>query len=173
MPRHEMRQWLSRILLITLIATGSILVAACGEDGGDGGAVPTQADVTTAPPEATTPPDTPTPVPPTATAAVEGTTAESLSEAGQAVYAEHCLSCHGEQGEGGVGPALIGERAHLDSYGTAGALYNYVHIAMPQNAPGSLSDEQYLEVVTFLLLQNDLVQPDTPVSIDQLGEIEL
>ncbi|HSJ56590.1 MAG TPA: cytochrome c [Anaerolineae bacterium] len=167
---------MSGIILVALLASGLLLVAACGEsDGAGNGDVATSPPATEpqAPADPTAPPDTPTTAPPTETVAPEGTTADTLAAAGEEVYADHCASCHGEQGEGGVGPALMGDRARLNVYGTADALYSYVHRAMPQNAPGSLSDEQYLQVVTLLLLENDYVQADTPVSREGLSEIEL
>lgn len=50
----------------------------------------------------------------------------------------------------GVAPPLRGAGA-LSSFGTAGALYHYVRAAMPRQAPGSLRDEDYLDIVAFVL----------------------
>jgi DMSO/TMAO reductase YedYZ molybdopterin-dependent catalytic subunit/mono/diheme cytochrome c family protein len=72
------------------------------------------------------------------------------------VYAQACASCHGDAGEGrGRFPKLIGQGSNVPAY-TPEQLYNYVKGAMPPNAPGSLSDEQYLAVTEYLRRANGL-----------------
>jgi hypothetical protein len=45
---------------------------------------------------------------------------------------------------------------------------------MPKDAPGSLTDPQYLEVATYLLLlESAVVEPDTPLSAGGLSDILL
>lgn len=96
-----------------------------------------------------------------------------MAGAGQAVYQQQCQACHGDQGQGVVGPALIGPRASPAKYGpTAADWYGYIRSAMPQSAPGSLSQQQYLEVTTYLLLQNGLVQPTQPIDEPALRQIK-
>ncbi len=103
----------------------------------------------------------------------EGPTAGSLADAGQEVYMAECARCHGEEGEGVTAPAVIGDNANLAKYNTAQGLYDYVSSAMPLDAPGSLSDQEYLQVVTHLLLQNDFVDEDRSVTQGQLSDISL
>jgi cytochrome c len=63
--------------------------------------------------------------------------------------------CHGERPyENGFTlpqqvPAVIGEGS-LTRFQTAGQLYDFVRAAMPYQAPGSLSDEEYLAITAFL-----------------------
>ena len=45
-------------------------------------------------------------------------------------------------------------RGALQRFATAQDMYGFIHKAMPFNAPGSLSDEQYLQVSAFLLESN-------------------
>lgn len=102
-----------------------------------------------------------------------GATAQRLAASGQTVYQQQCQTCHGNQGQGVVGPAIIGPRANPAKYGpTAADWYGYIRAAMPQNAPGSLSQQQYLEVTTYLLLQNGLVQPNQPIDEQALQQIK-
>lgn len=90
------------------------------------------------------------------------------------MYDEHCLACHGAEGQGVVGPALWGSQAQLEDRGpTAADLHAFVRSAMPQHNPGSLAPEQYFDVVTYLLLQNNLVQPDQSISEDALRAVRL
>lgn len=84
-------------------------------------------------------------------------TFDQLANVGTAVFADQCASCHGNHGQGGDSPALIGSNAHLSKYATAQGLLNFISTAMPASAPGTLSHEQYLQVLGFLLVQNQEV----------------
>lgn len=85
-----------------------------------------------------------------------GSRADQLA-AGRDVYTESCAKCHGAQGEGGTGPVLVGGSRRIASYGDSTRLYNYVSTTMPFDDIGSLSEDQYWNVVAFLLNQNDLL----------------
>lgn len=98
-----------------------------------------------------------------------GATAESQEDqvaAGQDVYAAECASCHGEQGEGGTGPVLIGGSRRIASYGDTDRLYDYVSRTMPFDDAGSLSEEQYWEVIAYLLEANELLPADVVLGPD-------
>lgn len=69
-------------------------------------------------------------------------------------------------------PALIGAGA-LQRFGTAQDMYGYIHKAMPFNAPGSLSDEQYLQVSAFLLESNQRIPVGAQLNPSVLSAIEL
>ena len=79
------------------------------------------------------------------------------AQAGAAVYAQSCASCHGAALESGTAPALKGaafaERARAQGM-TAQSLYDVVAFTMPQVDPAGLKPEQYTAVVAFLLQQN-------------------
>jgi mono/diheme cytochrome c family protein len=78
---------------------------------------------------------------------------------GEQVYARACASCHGVNLEGPVGPPL--DVARLTAYGTVARLYQYTRGTMPIDAPGSLSDQDYYDVLAYLLQRNELLPPDT------------
>lgn len=44
---------------------------------------------------------------------------------------------------------------------------------MPQNAPGSLSDKEYYDILSFLLVKAGLIQTDQPVNADTVANIKL
>ena len=72
-----------------------------------------------------------------------------------------------------MGPALWGPRASPSKYGpTAADWHGYIRSNMPQNNPGSLNSDEYLQVTTYLLLQNTLVQPTQGISEQSLGQIK-
>jgi mono/diheme cytochrome c family protein len=79
---------------------------------------------------------------------------------GTQVYMAQCASCHGAAGEGFIGPPVIGPEAALGVYENGRRLLDYISTTMPQANPGGLSDEQYREVLAFLLIRNGFVEPD-------------
>jgi mono/diheme cytochrome c family protein len=86
--------------------------------------------------------------------------------AGREVYAAECAQCHGENGEGGTGPLLIGGNKRIASYQNTERLYDYVSRTMPFDQPGSLSEEQYWNVIAHLLDANELLPADTVLGPD-------
>jgi mono/diheme cytochrome c family protein len=86
--------------------------------------------------------------------------------------------CHGERPyENGFTlpktiPALIGPST-LSHFTTAQDVYNFIHKAMPFNAPGSLSDEEYLQLLAFLLESNHIVSEGTRLDAVSLANIAL
>jgi alcohol dehydrogenase (cytochrome c) len=114
-----------------------------------------------------------TPGPTASTPTAPATTAGQLAEAGKTVFADHCAKCHGDQGQGITGPVLIGAANTLDKYGTAQGLLNFIDTAMPLDAPGSLSQQQYLEVVSYFLVQDSFVSSGTALDASNLGSVTL
>lgn len=86
--------------------------------------------------------------------------------AGSDVYAADCAECHGERGEGGTGPAVIDESRRIASYESTDRLYDYVSRTMPFDAPGSLSENQYWNVIAYLLGENELLPVDVVLGPD-------
>lgn len=101
-------------------------------------------------------------------APIEGATVTE----GEEVFQTQCASCHGPEGQGYIAPPVIGPDAALASYGTARKLHRFISSTMPQNAPGSLSDEQYLDVLAFLLQRNGFIGRNR-LTADQLSGIRL
>jgi len=69
-------------------------------------------------------------------------------------------------------PALIG-RNTLTKFATARNMFDYMRTAMPFNAPGSLSQEQYLQLLAYLLEQNSFVTTGSQLDLDSLQQINL
>jgi S-disulfanyl-L-cysteine oxidoreductase SoxD len=86
--------------------------------------------------------------------------------AGRDVYAAECAKCHGEQGEGGTGPVVIGGSRRIASYGDTDRLYDYVSRTMPFDDAGSLSEDQYWEVIAYLLDANELLPAEVVLGPD-------
>ncbi len=84
--------------------------------------------------------------------------------AGQAVYAKSCQGCHGDKLQGNRAPTLIGA-AFVAKYKTVGALHAKVK-TMPKNAPGSLTDRQYVDVLAFVLDRNEVAGGTASIGVD-------
>ena len=69
-------------------------------------------------------------------------------------------------------PRLIGPGA-LSKFQTAQTLYGFIKGAMPFNAPGSLTDTQYLNLTAYLLEENQLLPKGTRLDVNTLTAVNL
>jgi S-disulfanyl-L-cysteine oxidoreductase SoxD len=106
----------------------------------------------------------------------DGAYSEAQAKRGEAVYAAECISCHGED-LSGQGSRLIGERFMRDwGEDNLNSLFRRTKAVMPRRAPGSLTDAQYLDVVAFILQQNEFpagtqeLSAETALSIQLVGK---
>jgi len=77
--------------------------------------------------------------------------------AGSKDYEAKCAACHGEQLEGGAGPALSGDTFRTlakNTKLTVGDLFNFISQQMPLNEPATLSHGQYAAIMAFILKTN-------------------
>ena len=92
---------------------------------------------------------------------------------GREVFNERCAKCHGEQGEGKLGKALIGPKANLGGYGTARGLFDYTRTIMPIDTPGRLLESEYWAVLAYILTQNGILAPGTTLGRQNAGQVRL
>ena len=93
--------------------------------------------------------------------------------AGQQVFQRICATCHGDLGEGGEGPPIIGPDQFLFSYRNGRRLFEYIQSEMPGDNPGALSTQEYFDVIAYLLAQNEWNQEGLPVDGATLDRISL
>ena len=77
--------------------------------------------------------------------------------AGDKLYAAKCSACHGEHLEGGAGPGLSGATLTTLSKNTKltiGDMFTFISQQMPLNEPASLTHEQYVSIMAFILHYN-------------------
>lgn len=81
---------------------------------------------------------------------------------GRTILVQRCAKCHGQSGQGGEkGPPLWGK----DSYNIGAGMARvrtaaaFIHGAMPQDAPGTLSVQQAFDLATYI---NSRPRPDFP-----------
>ena len=81
---------------------------------------------------------------------LSGTTAAATSDKhGQAVFTAHCAVCHGAQGEGAIGPSLVGIGNGRSSDAIASFVSNPTG-AMPKLFPAPLSEQDVLDVSKYV-----------------------
>jgi alcohol dehydrogenase (cytochrome c) len=87
--------------------------------------------------------------------AMTGSYSKAQSARGATTYVQYCAQCHGATLQGDSGPSLSGT-AFVQAYSaaTAETLYDFISRQMPQDAPGSLTKAQYLDVTAYLLSRN-------------------
>lgn len=87
---------------------------------------------------------------------LEGVYTGAQADRGAGQYAQHCAVCHGSSLAGvGEAPALTGVVFISDFNGlTVGDLFERVRTSMPMNQPGSLSRDQYADILAYLLKAN-------------------
>ena len=99
---------------------------------------------------------------------LQGVYTEEQRKRGQGVYADACASCHRAALTGAdVVPALVG----ADFLGkwtgaTAGELFEQIRSTMPQDSPGSLSPQQYADVLALIFNKNKFPAGRTPLPDD-------
>jgi len=111
-----------------------------------------------------------------AAAATSGDYTAQQAQAGQKVFQNNCVACHGANLQGGAGPALKGrpfESSLKYSNMSAKQLFNFISKRMPKSNPGSLSEKQYREVLAYLLSENGFPAGDQPLRKDTLGNVKL
>ena len=55
----------------------------------------------------------------------------------------------------------------------ATTLYDYIHRAMPFNAPQSLTTDETYSVIAWLLFQNEVIAEDTVLDAETLPTVEM
>ncbi len=102
---------------------------------------------------------------------------------GKQVFAENCAACHGDNGVGGIKDRLVGGQGTLASatplktvgsfWPYATTLFDYVHRAMPYQAPGSLSDDDTYAVAAYILYLNGILPADGKLDRDSLPKVRM
>lgn len=102
---------------------------------------------------------------------------------GEEIYRVHCLSCHGERGEGGLSDRLAGGHGSLDGsapvrtvgsyWPYATTAFDYIRRAMPYQEPDVLSADEVYAVTAYLLYVNDIVERRERLDAATLPEVKM
>lgn len=88
--------------------------------------------------------------------------------AGTAVYEANCAGCHAANLTGTPGgPGIAGARFKAKwAKRTVGEFYTYVHDNMPAGMGGSLTEDEYLAVVSYILSVNKFAPGEEALTAD-------
>jgi cytochrome c len=102
---------------------------------------------------------------------------------GRALFAQRCAKCHGEKGEGDIGPRLVGGQGSLATdkpvktvgsfWSHATSVWNYVNRAMPFNEPGSLKPPEVYAAVAYILHLNGIVGEKDALDRKSLPKVKM
>ena len=102
---------------------------------------------------------------------------------GKEVFAENCAACHGDNGQGGIKDRLVGGQGTLASdkpiktvgsfWPYAATVFDYIHRAMPYQAPGSLSVDDYYALTAYILSLNGILPPDGKLDKETLPKVKM
>ncbi len=100
---------------------------------------------------------------------------------GAHIFAEKCAACHGARGEGKPMDALAGGAGSIDTakpvktvgsyWPYATALFDFIHRAMPFNAPQSLSADEVYALSAYILALNHLIPEDAVLDAKTLPTV--
>lgn len=103
--------------------------------------------------------------------------------AGRVVFAARCSKCHGEKGEGAVGPALVGGQGTLATakpLKTVGSFWpysttawDYINRAMPFDQPGLLKPPEVYAVVAYVLNLNGIIEDNQVMDAKTLPKVKM
>ena len=103
--------------------------------------------------------------------------------AGREVYASRCSHCHGEKGEGAIGPPLVGGQGTLATakplktigsyWPYATTVWDYINRAMPFNQPGLLKPPEVYAVVAYILNLNGIIGDKQIIDAKSLPKIKM
>lgn len=102
---------------------------------------------------------------------------------GAGIYANKCAACHGATGIEGPKDRLVGGQGSLATdhpiktigsyWPYATTLYDYIHRAMPLDAPQSLKPDEVYAVVAWLLHQNGIIPAEMVIDAQTLPAVKM
>jgi cytochrome c len=102
---------------------------------------------------------------------------------GEHIYADKCAACHGAHGEGKPMDALVGGDGTISTakpmktvgsyWPYATTLYDFIHRAMPFNAPQTLSPDEVYAVCAHVLYLNHRVPKDAVLDAHTVPNVDM
>jgi S-disulfanyl-L-cysteine oxidoreductase SoxD len=101
---------------------------------------------------------------------------------GAKIFAQKCVACHGENGQGGSAVRLIGgpPKATLDGGKTianywpyATTVFDFIRRSMPFTQPRSLTDQEVYALTAYLLASNKLIGEGDEMNATTLPKVAM
>ena len=102
----------------------------------------------------------------------EGVYTKDQANRGEALYAQHCSSCHGPDLSGNDEAASLSGSAFLANWDglTIGDLSERVRVSMPPNKLGTVSRQQIADILSYVLSVNSV--PAGKAELDSKLELQ-
>ena len=98
----------------------------------------------------------------------DGVYSPAQAERGKATYTKSCAQCHRED-LAGYQAILKGDRFMTQWREISlGAFYKTIRTTMPRDVPGSLSNEQYLDITAYVLSYNGFPKGSVELTADSI-----
>ena len=96
------------------------------------------------------------------------------AQKGKVLYGNRCAKCHGENLGGDRAPALAGPY-FFERWESVGDVLQLARKTMPQDEPASLSPQEYVDIISYVLSFNGLPagQTSLPPDPDKLRAIKI
>ncbi len=109
---------------------------------------------------------------------------KGTSADGAQVFAQKCVSCHGEAAKGGpVYGSMVGGIGSMTTakrvltpgsmYPYAPILFDYIRRAMPMDAPQSLSNDEVYGLSAYILQLNGLIKAEDVMDAKSLPKVQM
>ena len=97
--------------------------------------------------------------------------------AGEQVYKDKCVACHGPTGTEGPRDKLVGEKLPVKTIGSfwpyATTVFDYIRRAQPFDKPGSLTDDEVYALTAWLLFRNQIIAVDQVIDATTLPKVRM
>ena len=103
--------------------------------------------------------------------------------AGREVFAANCARCHGDKGQGDIGPQLVGGQGTLATakpvktvgsyWPYATTLWDYINRAMPFDKPGTLKPTEVYAAAAYVLNLNGIIETNQVVDAKTLPKVKM
>jgi mono/diheme cytochrome c family protein len=105
---------------------------------------------------------------------LDGVFTAAQAERGKAAYALQCSSCHSEDLSGLSAPALK-DQPFVDNWreDSAKTLFTFIKTRMPARAPGSLSEDTYVDILAHIFAVNMFPPGSKELRSDGLDNIRI
>ena len=102
----------------------------------------------------------------------DGVYSAAQAQRGAPLYKAQCVACHGEKLEGAIGPMLAGDD-FVTVWGgrSMSELVDKIQKTMPLQAPGSLSQEQSIDIAAYMLQTSNFKAGQGALGEGQLAQV--
>lgn len=110
--------------------------------------------------------------PPRAKTVWAGVFTDEQAQRGEQSYDVHCRKCHGAEGDGGSATTITGE-PFFERWGedALSGLFRSVAGTMPRDAPASLPQQAYVDIIAYILQLNGYPTGPRELSAREVGTV--